>query len=75
MLSLETNQQPNEIMKDPKTNVKEKLKELKHIEKDAAMHPFSFLRQQTNEAREDSNLKQTKIHKNIYYRELRQMMF
>ena len=75
MLSLEINQQPDEIMKDLQANVKKKLKELKQIEKDAAMHRFSFLQKKINKAREDSDLKQTKILKNIYHSELRRMSF
>ena len=47
MLSPETNQQPDKIMKGLKKNVKKKLKELKKIEKDAAMHHFSFLQQKS----------------------------
>ena len=73
MLSPKTNQQPAEIMNILKKNVKKKLKELKKIEKDAAMHRFSFLQQKINKAREDSDPKKTRILKNIYYSELWQM--
>ena len=60
MLSFETNQQSDEIVKGLKTNVEKKLKGLKQIEKDAAMYHFSFLQQKINKAGEDSNLKREK---------------